>query len=111
VSPQEEAMADRAIGAIYAELKRAAILGLPCPTDTELFRKAGLNTRDQAQWRVRKLIDLGLVSSTQAYEDGIPRRVITIAPSRWAGAAAGKFSALPKKWAALRSAAKSEVRA
>jgi hypothetical protein len=104
LGPQDKVLADRATAAMFAELKRAASLGLPCPSDAELARKAGLNTRPQAMWRMRELIRVELISSTLAYEGGVPSRVVTIAPGRHAGSAAGKFTALPKKWRALREA-------
>lgn len=101
--PVSAALADAPTDLIFRALKRAANLGMPCPTDTELARKAGLNSRDQAQWRVRKLIDLGLIQSTLAYEGGVPSRVVTIM-------ATGKFTALPSKWAALWQAVERELR-
>jgi hypothetical protein len=108
--PKERTAQERALDngptlVIYTELKRAAILGRPCPTDGDLMKKAGLDMRQAASWRVRRLIDVGLISSTVAYENGVPTRVVTIETSRFAGAAAGKFTALPKKWAALQAAA------
>jgi hypothetical protein len=108
--PVRAALADEATDLVFRALKRAAILGLPCPTDSDLMRKAGLFSRDQAQWRVRKLIDVGLISSAQAYEGGVPSRVVTISEGRYAGGAAGKFTALPKKWAELQRAAERELR-
>lgn len=105
VSPQEKVLGDEKTQIIFTELKRAANLGLPCPSDAALAAKAGLSMRQQAQWRVRELIRVELLSSTLVYEGGVPSRVVTIAETRWAGAAAGKFTALPKKWAALQEAA------
>jgi len=110
-SPAEKLLGDRAAAAIFAELKRAASLGLPCPSDADLKRKAGLNSRDQAAWRVRRLIDAGLITSTLAYEGGVPTRVVTIAETRHAGSAGGKFTALPKKWAELQRAAQRDFEA
>jgi len=104
LNPVEACLADPATDAILRALKRAANLGMPCPSDAELARAAGLNTRDQAQWRVRKLVDVGLISSTLAYEGGVPSRVVTIAAS-------GKFTALPRKWAELQRAAERDARA
>lgn len=109
--PIAAALADPPTDLIFRALKRAANFGQPCPTDTDLARTCGLNTRDQAQWRFRKLIDLGLIQSTLAYEGGVPSRVVTILPGKWAGAAADKSTALPKKWAALQKAAERELRA
>lgn len=103
--PIAAALAEPATDIIYGAVKRAANLGLPCQTDTELARLAGLPLRQSAQQRVRKLIDLGLIFSTLAYESGVATRVVTISPGKYAGAAAGKSTALPKKWAALQAAA------
>lgn len=103
LDPVAAALADPATDLIFRALKRAANMGFPCPSDADLARTCGLNTRDQAQHRVRKLIDLGLVQSTLAYEGGVPFRVVTIAES-------GKSTALPKKWAALQAAAERESR-
>jgi hypothetical protein len=105
LEPMAATLADPATDIIFRALKRAANLSQPCPTDTDLARAAGLNTRDQAQWRVRKLADVGLIGSTLAYDGGVPARVVTIATTRHAGTAAGKFTALPKRWAALQAAA------
>lgn len=105
VSPQTAALADGPTDLIFRQLKRAANLGLPCPTDSQLFPKAGLNSRDQAQWRVRKLIDSGLIASEVIYEGGVQSRVVTILGSPFAGASAGKSTALPKKWRCLQKAA------
>jgi hypothetical protein len=102
--PVAAALADPATDAIFRALKRAANFGRPCPTDTELMRLAGLNMRQAAAWRVRRLIDLKLIQSTLAYEGGVPTRVVTIV-------ATGKFTALPKKWAALQQAAELDARA
>jgi len=108
---KQSVLDDPATELIFRELKRAANFERPCPSDEELKRKAGLSTRDQAQWRVRKLIDAGLVSSTVAYEGGVPTRVITIAEGQLAGSAGGKSTALPKKWAAAQQAARRDSRA
>jgi hypothetical protein len=103
LTPVEAALTDPATDLIFRALKRAANLGFPCPSDADLARSCGLNTRDQAQHRVRKLIDLGLVQSTLAYDGGVPFRVVTIAET-------GKCTALPRKWAALQAAAERECR-
>ena len=102
--PVEAALADPASDIIYRALKRAANFAQPCPSDEALRKLAGLNTRDQAQHRFRKLIDVGLIESTLAYEGGVPRRVVTILATRHAGAAGGKSTALPRKYAAMRQA-------
>jgi hypothetical protein len=103
-TPQEKALSDPATDTILRELKRAANFGQPCPSDAELARKAGLSSRHAAQFRVRQLITVGLIESTLAYEGGVPSRVVTIVGT-------GKFTALPKKWAALQQAAERDARA
>jgi hypothetical protein len=108
-SPQDKVLGDRATAAIFVALKRAANLGQPCPSDAELMRSCGLNSRAQAQWRMRELIRVDLITSTLAYEGGVPTRVVTIVETRHAGTAAAKFTALPKKWAALKQAAEREL--
>jgi hypothetical protein len=97
-SAKEAALADVATDLIYREVKRAANLGLACPSDEDLRKKARLTTRAQAQWRYRKLVETGLIESTLAYEGGVPFRVATVV-------ATGKSTALPPKWAALQRAA------
>jgi hypothetical protein len=87
---------------IYRALKRAANLNQPCPTDAGLAKLAKLDTRDQAQWRIRVLVQRGLIESVVAYENCVPTRVVTIT-------ATGKTTALPTKWAALQSAAARDV--
>ncbi len=64
--------------AILSALRRAVNFTWPCPSDAELARSAGLATRDQAQWRVRKLIQRGLIASEQVTEDGVTTRIVTI---------------------------------
>jgi hypothetical protein len=110
IDPVEAALAEAATDIIFRALKRAANFELPCPSDAELARRAGLTIRQQAQQRVRKLIDLGLVESTLAYEGGVPSRVVRICAGAHAGSAAGKSTALPKKWAALQRAAERDAR-
>jgi hypothetical protein len=105
VNPIDAALADAATETIFRALKRAANFDRPCPTDTELAAIAGLASRAQAQHRIRKLLDLGLVKSEVHYDSGVPSRVVTIAEGKWAGVSAGKRTALPKKWAALQAAA------
>lgn len=107
--PQEETLADRATDLIYRALKRAANFDQACPSDVELARTAGLGTRAQAQWRVRRLIDAKLIGSMLAYEGGVPFRVVTVLKSRFAGTAAEKQTALPGKWRAMRKAAEREL--
>lgn len=110
LDPVQAALADPATDLIFRALKRAANLALPCPSDAALARMGGLNTRDQAQHRFRKLIDAALIESTVAYERGVPSRVVTIAAGSWAGSAGGKSTALPKKWRAMIAAAERELR-
>lgn len=104
LTPADEALADPATDIIFRELKRAANLGLKCPTDADLARKAGFDTRDRATWRVRRLLRVNLIESTVAYENGVPMRVVTIVAGPLAGAAGGKRTALPPKWRALEEA-------
>lgn len=111
LTPQEKALSDPATDTIFRELKRAANFAQPCPSDAELARKAGLSSRHAAQFRVRQLIAVGLIESTLAYEGGVPSRVVTIVAGSQAGSAGGKFTALPKKWAALQAAAERDARA
>lgn len=101
-SPQQRALADGPTSAIFAILKREASLVLPCSSDAELARKVGLSNRIQAQNRVRRLIEVGLIASTVAYENGVPKRVVTII-------ATGKRTALPPKWALLERAARADA--
>lgn len=95
LSAAEAALADPATALIFGELKRAAELGLQCPSDSALARKAGFLTRNQAQWRLRRLVDAGLINSTLAYERGVPTRVVTIVAGSHAGSAAAKHTRMP----------------
>lgn len=99
---RKTAMDDEALETIFRALKRAANLRQRCPSDAELAQLAGLDTRYQAQWRVRKLAELGMIQSTLVYEDNVPSRVVTIVDT-------GKFTAMPPKWAALQRAAERDV--
>lgn len=101
VVKKAEAQRDPARDAILAALKRAANFNQACPSDADLARIAGLATRDQAAWRVRKLVEAGAITSTVAYDGGVPFRVVTIAAS-------GKRTALPPKWAAAVAAGGSD---
>lgn len=101
--PVAAALAEPSTDLIFRALKRAANFGKPCPSDADLARLAGLGMRQQAQQRVRKLIDVGLIESTVAYEGGVPSRVVTIV-------ATGKQTELPGKWRALQQAAERELR-
>lgn len=96
-TPGQAALTDRFTAAIYEELKQAADKARRCPSDAELARRAGLASRDQAQWRIRKLVEAGLIRSELAYEGGVPTRVVTIAASK-------KRTALPQGWAAAEQA-------
>jgi hypothetical protein len=107
--PVTAALSDPATDVIFRALKRAANLGLPCPTDTDLMRTAGLAIRQSAQQRVRKLIELKLIQSTVAYEGGVRTRVVTIAAGPCAGSAGGKTTRLPPRWAAMAKAAQREI--
>jgi hypothetical protein len=109
VSPQEKVLNDAATAAIFVQLKREANFSLPCSTDAALARLTGLNTRNQAQHRVQELIRAELIESQIAYEGGVQTRVVTILAGRHAGSAAGKSTALPKKWAALKRAAERDA--
>lgn len=93
-SPEQKVLDDRATAIIFTELKRAAGLGLRCPSDADLARKAGLNSRNQAAWRVRELIRVELIDSVQHYRAGVPTRVVTIKASKYAGSAAAKATVL-----------------
>lgn len=78
-SPEES---DDAAETILRALKRAANLGQRCPSDRDLAREAGLPTRDRAAWRIRKLVDAGLIkSSVEPGPDG-PWRTVTIVETR-----------------------------
>ncbi|WP_423606166.1 hypothetical protein [Sphingomonas sp. MS122] len=69
---QEDELADR----VLRRLKRAANLGLVCPTNAELARDCGLKDADAASYRMRKLIGNKLIR----VEDQGPfaRRIVTI---------------------------------
>lgn len=108
-APEQKALDDPVTRAIFDQLKREANLGVPCSTDGELAKLAGLDMRQKASWRVRRLIDVGLIKSIQLYENNVPTRVIEILETRWAGSAGGKFTAFPAKYAALQRAAEADV--
>ncbi len=92
--PKREAMTDAGTAAVFRRLERAANLSAKCPSDAELARDCGLSTRNQAQWRVRRLAAVGLIESTLAYENGVPTRVVKIL-------ATGETTRLPERWAAM----------
>jgi hypothetical protein len=87
-SAAEKALADEATARIHADVCQAASQGRFCPSDAELARRAGLFSRDQAQWRVRRLVDAGVIKSELIYRAGVPTRVVTIL-------ATGKSTARP----------------
>lgn len=91
------AAGDPALETILRALKRAANFDRPCPSDAQLAALAELGTRAQAQWRIRKLVESGVIRSMIVTEGGVAHRVVTIAAS-------GKRTALPPKWAALEAA-------
>jgi len=91
LTPAEAALADPFTAAVFAELQQAARAGRRCPSDAELARRSGLASRDQAQWRVRKLADAGLIESVVHYRRGVPARVVTIL----GGGGEGTRTALP----------------
>jgi hypothetical protein len=80
-SPADKALSEGATDLIFRALKRAANMGQPCPTDADLARGAGLVRRQDAAWRIRRLIDLKLIASEVEYRAGVPFRVVTIAES------------------------------
>lgn len=108
--PVATALADPITDTIFRALKRAANMAQACPTDSELMRMTGLDQRQQAGWRVRRLVKVGLIKSMQVYESHVPARVVEILPTKHAGAAGGKCTAFPKKWRDLREAAERELR-
>lgn len=97
---------DEAAEAILRAMRRAVNFRLPCPSDAELARIAGLATRDQAQWRVRKLVRAGRCQTQQVTEDGVTTRIVTI---RFADGSV-KSSLPPPKMLAAQRAMKSEQR-
>lgn len=92
-----EAESDAALDKILAQFKREANLGKRASSDAELARLAGLATRDQAAWRVRKLVSSGSIR-TQRVEDGpdVGWRIVTIV-------ATGRQTAMPPSWADFRA--------
>lgn len=96
-TPQEAVLDDGKTKAMFDILCRAANMGDECPSDAELGRKVGIE-RSQASWRFKRLVLVELVESQVVYEDGVPRRVVTIVKT-------GKRTALPPKWRALEAAA------
>jgi hypothetical protein len=95
--PVREALGDSATARILRRLERAAEAGERCPSDAELAEDCGLNTRNEAQWRVRKLAALGVIESVVATERNVRTRVVTIVHS-------GKRTAPPPLWAAREKA-------
>ena len=102
--PSQPEPLDDASEAILRAMKRAVNLWMPCPSDAELAKLAGLETRDQAQWRVTKLRRAGLIETLQVTEDGSTTRVVSI---RCADGSV-KSSLPPPKMLAAQLAMKSE---
>jgi len=84
------AVRDAAAARILAVLRRAAGAGRPCPSDTQLARIGRLATRDQAQWRVRKLEAEGRIRTEIWPGPDGPWRVVEIVAS-------GLRTALPRR--------------
>lgn len=81
---------DAEMEAIFAALRRCAQRRRRAYSDAELARIAGLASRNQAAWRVRKLIEAGrMASETVSGPDG-PWRIVTIGKLRTARPPAGK---------------------
>lgn len=77
-SEAELALSDRANALIYDVMVGAAEQGLPCPSTSALAQVADLASRDAAQYRVRRLIDAGLIESELVYCNRVATRVVTI---------------------------------
>lgn len=80
-SAAEQALSDPFTETIYRAIKRAANFGDPCPSLAQMARIAGLDTRPQAAWRFRKLINAGLIESEIVYDKGVPGRIVTVVES------------------------------
>ncbi|WP_447727255.1 hypothetical protein [Sphingomonas koreensis] len=72
---QEDELADR----VLRRLRRAANLGLVCPTNAELARDCGLKDADAASYRLRKLIGNKLIRVDDQGPNA--RRIVTIIES------------------------------
>lgn len=76
---------DEGQAAVLEALVAAARAGARCPSDRALAETAGLGSRHQASWRVRKLAEAGLIGiETQSGPDG-PWRVVIVGGCRTAG--------------------------
>jgi hypothetical protein len=74
-----DAAGDAATEAIHAALARCAARGRRAYSNFELARIAGLATRNQAAWRVRKLAEAGRISiETVDGPDRLPWRIVHI---------------------------------
>jgi hypothetical protein len=62
--------------AVLRVLAQAANRGLPCPTNAELARRVGLNGPVAASYRVRRLVQAGLIVVDEP--SPVERRVVTI---------------------------------
>ncbi|HVQ09548.1 MAG TPA: hypothetical protein VMS43_14040 [Allosphingosinicella sp.] len=78
----EAAPLDQALEDIFEVLSRAAQRGRRCPSDAELARGAGLATRNQAAWRMRKLERSGRIQSQSIDTPDGPWRIVTIVQTR-----------------------------
>lgn len=65
--------------AVLRILQQAAARGLPCPTNEELAKRIGLNGKEAASYRVRRLVQLGKISVEEP--SPLERRVVTILAS------------------------------
>ncbi len=98
IEPAPAPPADPAIETIFAALRRCARAGKRAYSDLALARIAGLATRNQAAWRVRRLAEAKRIAiETVPGPDG-PWRIVTIGGHATAappGAALGR--AAPEK--------------
>lgn len=86
-APDPDAAPDRdaPTEAIFDALARCARRGRPAYSDAELARIAGLATRNQAAWRVRKLAEAGRIAIAPATgKGGTPGRIVIIGKTRTA---------------------------
>jgi len=78
--PEPSIEADAAAERIFAALERCALRRRRALSDHDLAKIAGLATRNQAAWRLRKLAEAGRIAiETVAAPPGKPWRVVTIA--------------------------------
>lgn len=64
---------------VRAVLTAAAREGRPCPTNVEIARRCKLHNADRARYRIRQLIELGVIRVDLVRVE--PRRVVTIVRS------------------------------